>query len=309
MGAALGQAGLKKHTRHGMATLMIAANLPDVDALSVIAGRALAWRRGWTHGPLALVVLPLLLVLAMVMLDRWQMRRGTASEARSPVRIRWLLALAYVGILSHPLLDILNTYGIRCLMPFSDRWYYGDALFIVDIWMWSAFALGVWWSRRREAAGAAGSGRPAVIALFVAATYAAAMGMASVAAERFVARDVVARGLGAPVQVVASPVPIDPFRRRVVFSTGQAYGQGDLRWTPTPRLTLEPALVPTHMDDPAIARAAQHSQRVADFLYWSRLPFAEIQRDAGRTHVTLGDARYNRRPGDGPFTVRATIPK
>src|SRR5690606_3922380 len=48
----------------------------------------------------------------------------------------WLLALSYLATLTHPLLDWLNTYGIRLLMPLSDRWFYGDALFIIDPWMW-----------------------------------------------------------------------------------------------------------------------------------------------------------------------------
>jgi inner membrane protein len=46
---------------------------------------------------------------------------------------------------------------------------------------------------------------------------------------------------------------------------------------------------------------------VADFLYWSRLPFADIQSGPDGVHVTIGDARYNRRPGEGFFTVRTTV--
>ena len=38
--------------------------------------------------------------------------------------------------MSHPFLDWLNTYGVRLLMPFSERWFYGDALFIVDPFLW-----------------------------------------------------------------------------------------------------------------------------------------------------------------------------
>jgi inner membrane protein len=30
----------------------------------------------------------------------------------------------------------VNNYGIRLLMPFDGRWFYGDALFIVDPWLW-----------------------------------------------------------------------------------------------------------------------------------------------------------------------------
>jgi len=32
----------------------------------------------------------------------------------------------------------MNTYGVRLLMPFDGRWFYGDALFIVDPWIWLA---------------------------------------------------------------------------------------------------------------------------------------------------------------------------
>lgn len=308
-GAALGEAGLKKKTGLGMATLMIAANLPDLDVIGLFFGENLAWRRGWTHGPIALVLLPPLLACLMVAFDRWQARRGNRPGDRLPVRFGWVLALAYIGILSHPLLDFLNTYGIRCLMPFSDRWFYGDALFIIDLLVWSSLALGIWLSRRRAKRGAAGTWKPAAVALGFVAAYSSAMGAASAAAERYVAREVTARGLGEAESVLASPVPLDPFRRAIVFSTGPAYGFGELRWRPGPRLTLDPELVPTNMDDPAIPKARARDKKVADFLYWSRLPFAEIERRPGVADVAIGDARYNRWPADGRFTVRATVPE
>ena len=307
VGAALGQAGLKKKTGLGMATLMIAANLPDIDVIGLAFGENLAWRRGWTHGPLALALFPLLLAWAMVAFDRWQARRGKRPEARLPVRFGWVLALAYIGALSHPLLDFLNTYGIRCLMPFSDRWFYGDALFIIDIWLWGALGLGIWLSHRRARADALRAGTPALAALVLVAAYAGAMGAASLAAERFVARDVAARGLGTPEVVVASPVPVDPFRRRIVFKLGEAYGFGDLRWSPAMRFSPEPGLVLTNMSHPAIS-LAMRQKPVRDFLYWSRLPFAVVRQTPEGMQVIIGDARYNRRADDGPFTVRALVP-
>lgn len=307
VGAALGAAGLKRKTGLGFATLMIAANLPDIDALGLLWGENLAWRRGWSHGPIALVILPLLLAVAMVAFDRWQARRGRRPSGRQPVRFGWVLALAYIGILSHPLLDFLNTYGIRCLMPFSDRWFYGDALFIIDPWVWSALGIGLWLSSRRERRGRGGAGRPALIALLLVTGYSGAMGVAGRAAEQHAARELTARGLGQPARVLASPVPIDPFRRRIVFEVQDAYGFGDFRWAASPHFALEPGLVPTNMDDPAIARAARQEKTVADFLYWSRYPFASIRRGADRTEVVIGDARYNRRPGDGPFNARALL--
>lgn len=306
-GAALGEAGLKEKTGLGLATLIIAANLPDVDALGLLVGENLAWRRGWTHGPVAMLVLPPLLVGAMVAFDRWQTRRGTRPHARLPLHVGWLFALAYIGWLSHPLLDFFNTYGIRLLMPLSERWFYGDTLFIIDVWLWSALAIGVWLTRRRRRQTAAHPRRPARVALGAVAAYAVAMGASSVAAERMTARAAEARGLGPIVTVVASPVPINPFRREMVFSNGTAYGFGELRWTPAPRLRLDERLLPMNMDDPAIA-AARREKQVGDFLYWSRLPFATVDRRPDATIVTISDARYAVGVAAGRFHAVATLP-
>jgi inner membrane protein len=303
VGAALGEAGLKHKTGLGMATLIVAANLPDIDAFGIFFGHNLAWRRGWTHGPIALALLPPILAGLMLAFDGWQGRRGTRPPDRLPVRVGWLIALAYVGALSHPLLDFLNTYGIRCLMPFSDRWFYGDALFIIDLWVWLALGIGIWLSRRQR------RGSPALAALAGVSLYAGGMGAASLAAESITAREVVRRGLPAPDRIVASPVPLDPFRRDIVYSFGHTYGFGSARWGPSLHLSLEPGMVPTNMADPAIAAAASREKEVADFLYWSRLPFATIERSRGRARVTLGDARYNSTPSDGPFSVTATVPE
>jgi inner membrane protein len=306
-GAAIGQAGLKTKTGLGMATLIIAANLPDIDALGLLVGENLAWRRGWTHGPIAMLVLPPLLVGAMLLFDRWQTRRGTRPAGRLPVHVGWLFALAYIGWVSHPLLDYMNTYGIRWLMPFSERWFYGDTLFIIDVWLWTALAIGSWLSARRWRQGSARAGRPALISLAVTAAYAAAMGASSLAAEAMTRDAAEAQGHGPIRTAVASPVPFNPFRREVVFGTDEAYGFGALRWTPSPELRLDPVLKRKNMNDPAIALARQEKS-IADFLYWSRLPFATVERRPDATIVTIGDARYNRGAAAGQFTRTLRLP-
>jgi inner membrane protein len=306
-GAALGQAGLKVKTGLGMATLIIAANLPDIDALGLLFGENLAWRRGWTHGPLAMLVLPPLLVGAMVLFDRCQAGRGKRPAARLPVHVGWLFALAYTGWASHPLLDFMNTYGIRLLMPFSERWFYGDTLFIIVVWLWTMLAIGSWLSGRRWRRGSAQPGRPALVSLALATTYTVAMGASSVAAERLTRQAAEARGDGPVRTVVASPVPVNPFRREVVFATDGAYGFGVLRWTPAPRLQLKPGLLPKNMDDPAIAKARQ-AKDIADFLYWSRLPFAKVEQRADDTLVTIADARYSNGAAAGQFRRTLRLP-
>ena len=306
VGAALGLTGLRRKTGLGLATLMIAANLPDIDALGLLFGENLAWRRGWTHGPIALVILPLLLAPAMVLFDRWQTNHNRRPVGRLPVRAGWVLALAYIGILSHPLLDYLNTYGIRFLMPFSQRWFYGDTLFIIDLWMWIALGAGTWLSLRRKRQGHANAGRPALIALLLVTGYGAAMAAAGRAAEHYVNRTLAAQGQQ-PTRVLASPGPINPFRRRILFEVGDSYGFGNFRWLPSPELTIEPGLVRTNMGDPAI-EAARRYKPVADFLYWSRYPFARIRHLPEGTEIVIGDARYSSQPGSGTFNVRTLIP-
>ena len=119
----------------GTATCVIGANLPDIDAATYFLGGdvALGFRRGWTHGVLAMAVLPPLLAWVMYQLDRVRCRRAPAA---TPVPLGRLVGLSYVAVLSHQVLDWLNTYGIRLLMPFDGRWFYGDALFILDPWIW-----------------------------------------------------------------------------------------------------------------------------------------------------------------------------
>ena len=119
----------------GTATCVIGANLPDIDAATYLLGAdlALGFRRGWTHGVLAMAVLPPLLAWVMHQVDRVRCSRTPTAR---PVRFGRLVGLAYIAVLSHPALDWLNTYGTRLLMPFDGRWFYGDALFIVDPWVW-----------------------------------------------------------------------------------------------------------------------------------------------------------------------------
>jgi hypothetical protein len=82
-GAALGEAGLKRRAGLGLAALIIGANLPDVDVIAIPFRESLAFRRGWTHGPLAVLVLPVLLTLALVGWVRLQTRRGRRPAGRS----------------------------------------------------------------------------------------------------------------------------------------------------------------------------------------------------------------------------------
>ncbi|HEX7119340.1 MAG TPA: metal-dependent hydrolase [Longimicrobiales bacterium] len=138
-GAALAAAGLRRASPLAAPTLVLAANAPDIDAFIYFFRDeyfALAFRRGWTHGPLAMALLPFLVAGAVLAWDRGIRRRR--EPGAEPARALPIVLLAIVGVLTHPALDWMNTYGIRLLAPLSMRWFYGDALFIIDPWLWLA---------------------------------------------------------------------------------------------------------------------------------------------------------------------------
>lgn len=307
VGAALGYAGLKRRSGLAMPALMIGANLADVDVVYALIGEGLSGRRGWTHGPIGLLVLPAILAIALVWFDAWQERSGKRPAGRAPVRFNQLLLLSYIGAVSHPLLDLMNSWGIRLLMPFSERWFYGDTLFIADPWIWLALGLGIWMSRKRARQGASATAAPAVLSLLTVCLYGCAMAFGGRMAEARVALYIREAGLGEPRRVLANPVFADPFRRQIVVQIGDRYGFGDFRWLPRPLLTLDPTLIPANMDNPAVAAAARQDKAVSQFLYWSRYPFAGTEKVPGGVKVMLNDARFGKTLDSGLLGVTTTI--
>ena len=130
-GAALAQTPLGRSTALASPALIFGANSCDVDAITMIMSRylSLALGRGWTHGVLAVVLLPVLLTLLFMLVDRV---RGAWRRCESHARALPLLGLTSLAMDSHPTLDWLTTYGTRFLMPIDGTSCYGDALFIID---------------------------------------------------------------------------------------------------------------------------------------------------------------------------------
>ena len=303
-GWALGQAGLKRMTGLAVPTLVIAANLPDIDAvLSVLGTQSLALRRGLTHGPVALLILPLLLTAAMIVFERWQVRRRKRPRSRLPVRPVPLLILAYIGTLSHPALDYLNNYGIRLLEPFSPRWFYGDTLFIIDAVLWTILPLGIWASRRREAAGRAGWQRPAQAVLVLAIVYIGSNHVLSVKAEQDTAMAVRQQRGIAPDLVIANAVPVRFWHRDMLWRGERMIGRGSVDALGGMKPVLTPGAVATNMASPWVARAAAQSSDAQAFLFWARMPYARLTDIPGGKRVALRDARFDSSPIADRFTV------
>lgn len=301
VGALIGQMGFKRKTGLAMPTLIIAANIPDIDAVATLLGgqQHLAMRRGITHGPIAMVVLPLLLWGIMLWFDHWQTRRGTRPEKRLQVHKGWLLALAYIGCLSHPLFDWFNSYGIRLLEPFSSQWFYGDTLFIIDPWLWAALIGGIWFSRRYERMGSLKFYRPAVAAALLIGTYIAANNVVSTWAEH-ATRQAVKRDLKLePNLVVANPVPIVFWKREMLWRDDIHFGQGI--YLAPDRVTLT-GKVGVQNASPGLA--VRNNKDAKAFLFWARMPIVSQRGEGANREIAISDQRFVDPLVGDRFTVR-----
>lgn len=310
-GAVLGQMGLKKKTGLGMATLIIAANIPDIDAVATLLDgvQHLAVRRGITHGPIAMLVLPLILTAIMIGFDRWQTKRGKRSTDRVPIHKGWLLALAYIGCLSHPALDWLNSYGIRLLEPFSSQWFYGDSIFIIDIWIWIALITGFWISRRREKNGRANWQRPAWISFAAVCAYIFANGLITGKAKAETQLVVEQQYGETPSMVVANPLPVLFWQREMLIKSGDRYRQWSFDLTASSPVSDNDAVFTSDVDPSLTERASQQNRQLRDFLFWSRMPLVGIEKQPQGTEVIISDMRFQHEMAVDRFRVSATVPK
>lgn len=341
VGANLSATRLGAKTRLAAAALVIGANLPDVDGITyfIDSDLALGFRRGWTHGVLALALLPL---LQTALLMGWARVRPDPDRK---VDARWLLALSAIGIWSHPFLDWLNTYGMRWLMPFSGRWFYGDSVYIMDPWLWLVLGA-AWMIGRRPTLLLVGTwgiftffivrivmrrspeylwivalvalvllaallwkrgGMPlgsvqrfATIGVVVAALYVATRLLVHDATESKVARALVSDGVTPVERLMVGPHPLDPLRWTVLAQSGGFYRFGEFDWRGG--LSLEEMRIEAAKDSPEW-RAARQDPSVCGFVTWTRFPAYEIERDGQETRVRMFDARWARRPGRGNVVV------
>ena len=333
VGASLASTRLGRTTRLAAPALVIGANLPDVDVLSYVGGPdlALGFRRGWTHGVPALVVLPALLAATLWLWSRW---RGQPRGL--PVSGRWLAVLCYLAALTHPALDWLNTYGMRWWMPFRDTWSYGDAVFIMDPWLWLMLG-GGWLLTRRPTKGltiafavltflllavvalraprylpviglvaaalvtalvarlpSGGRGRRLLPSLGLVASvlYVAGMVWLQGVTEARV-RTAVAHDLGRPgEELMVGPMPADPASWDVLYrDTTGRYRFGTFDWRGGGELELDP----TRLQPADRSRLEERAGRqIPGFLRWTRFPWIEATQPAPDGKVYVMDARYAR---------------
>lgn len=131
-GLMLSRAGLNRFYPRADLLLIVAANIPDIDIVTLARGPLSYFEhhRGITHSIVAVPVMALLSVLFVCAVYR-SMRGWMAA---------WWIAI--IGVASHLLLDWTNSYGIRLLLPFSARWFHLDLNNLFDLVIWAVLLLG-----------------------------------------------------------------------------------------------------------------------------------------------------------------------
>lgn len=290
-GWTLGQAGLKTQTRKGLAALILAANMPDIDVFfGWVPWEPLAMHRGFTHGLVGgIVVMPPMLAGLLWLLDRWQVRRGVTFKSGLTMRFGWLTALCYLGAVTHPMLDVLTTYSVQLLSPFSTVWFHSDGLFIIDVWIWLLLGSSIAFSKWKEKRGREWRRVPQ-IAIGIGLAYIAVNLMISQRAYASVRQWAGERPAEA---IFVSPPPFYFWQRGIVWREGGCYRRS--AYDPLEGLAPVSDCEPTKMDDPIVQSAVRRDPRLQKFLGWSILPQAQVERSRCTAKVTIGDARYGRR--------------
>lgn len=115
---------------------VLASNLPDVDwaCTPFFEDPRLGYlvhHRGYTH---TFVVATGLAVALALGVQRW-----IPAARRAP-----MIGLAVVAAWLHVGADAWNNYGVHPFWPFDNHWFYGDFIFIVEPWLWTALIPAAW---------------------------------------------------------------------------------------------------------------------------------------------------------------------
>jgi inner membrane protein len=301
-GIFLGRAGLNRFCEQAPWILLLAANAPDIDIVTLFGGSLsyLHYHRHLTHSLAALPVMALLPVLAVRLFTR------------KPFRWRAAYGISFVAVVSHLLLDYTNIYGIRFLLPFSGRWFRLDLTPVVDLWIWGALLLalaGPLLARLVNTEIGARTSHPgrgsAIFALLFLLAYNA--GRAVLHARAVAMLDSRIYAGAAPLRVAALPGPGGPLVWRGLAETPEFYSVQEF----SVREEFDPSRGTTFYKaepGPAIA-AANRTPVFRDFFNFSQFSLertSPAREPEGATRVEAMDMRFGT-PAEPVFVATAIV--
>lgn len=131
IGATVANAGLKQKLGRGTTlALIVASNITDIDIFGFCLheGPSFLYRRMWTHSILGM---PVLSVLFGFLFGRLYPNLGFKKA----------FGIFLLGTALHVLFDLMNSYGVVLLHPFSHERFELGWLFIIDLAIWGMLLL------------------------------------------------------------------------------------------------------------------------------------------------------------------------
>ena len=284
IGVGVARAGLSRKFGPGTTlTLAIASNIPDLDVLWAIWDPLDRFLLRRTHAVVMLPVLAALLATAI----RWRHRERPWTV---------FFGLSALGIALHLLFDLVNSFGVVLLWPFTLRRFELSSIFIIDLFIWivmvAPMAVGLF-LKPEAARERAYQGAVAVLGVYVLVC------LAAHAQAEALARDHLARRKLHPGELRVFPEPLGPHRFRAVARVG---GVWNVSLVHLGSGTDEPcAAIPTHDSQPRVAeiRATPQGRALERFM---AAPVWTLHPD-GR--VVVYDLRFNSLivPREGTFVI------
>jgi len=254
-------------------TAAISSNMPDLDIIYRFEGAAkyFAEHRGYSHSVVGIPVEAL--VLAGIV---WLFVRQ---------KFWWIYLVALMGGFGHMIFDLLNPYGTYALLPFSDKRYACDLVFIVDPFIWVSLITALVWGRvrvnlRRASAGAV---------LFVLAGYI----FLRTGAHQVAARQLLANPPITAEEKIADygvyPKPLEFWQWRYVLETERNFYRGEVSIFGAGALS---SLRYAKVLENDYVDAAKKSYLAQVFLGFARFPYLSLDHIGKNTIVRWDDLRY-----------------
>lgn len=290
---ALSRAGLGKTSRLATLMLLVAGLAADLDWLSRAGGPGafLRGHRTITHSLVGTAAIALL----CAGLFRWFGRKHPTAPVRF-ARAVWVCA---AGASAHLLMDLANSYGVKLLWPFREKWYAGELVEAVDPWVLILLLAGLLlpslFRLVSEEVGARpkprSAQRGAIVALLLLLLYGGGRWLLH---ERAVAllgartyREQIPRAVG------AFPAAASPLSWHGVVETDNTLEEIEVSLAPGS--VFDPERARTHFKpeaSPAL-EAARHSEAAQEFLPFARFPVASVEKTALGYRVELHDLRFS----------------
>ena len=299
-GACMSRAGLNRKTGLATLTLVLAAEGPDIDAVSYLGGSVsgLQHHRGITHSLMGAPFMGLITIGVVYGIYRLLLKSG--RQTKLPPNWKLLYGYAVLGSLSHILLDFTNNYGVRPFEPFNFKWYSWDVAFIIEPVILGALILGLvlpgLFSLVTEEIGAHKAqfrGRGG--AIFALVCFAVVLLVRDFEHRKAVnALKAVTYHDEDPIRASAFPTAINPFVWNGVVETRDFFESVTVNSNAGEIDPQQNAVVRYKPEETPVTLAAKKSRLGRVFLDWAQYPYVEAERlsEGGGYTVQFFDLRF-----------------